>query len=466
MAKEITTGLIVAEESVAWSTLQGVRNRAQETDQGDFPLPKADDTESAEAHAGIIGDVLKEHSSRFKGRISLGIPTDQVLLKVLELPGVEDEDLPGIVEIQADKLSPFPIENMVVSHEVLHRSEEGMRVLIAAVQVREVEKIGARLTDLGLSVRRVDVEVMGWMSVLADAGEIDSSGRQILILMTGSAPTIVLLNDGVPQVVRSIKSCGGIEGRELADELGREINFTLMSRELAGDADDIPPVTVFSSHAEMDTLQSGLKESCGASVTVKNLDELPQSARGVANRAAMSRGGAPAASALLDLTPPSWSAEHQSAVFKRKMIQAAAAIIGVWLLVVGSLLGFLYYEERQLDTLKAEHATISEPAKQVRLLRRRARTIESYVDHSQSALECLREIASLLPDGIDLTSFSYRKNDQVKVSGIGNAVVVVYDFKNRLDESDFFPVAELNGPRTTKKGETFDVTFSLTEQDS
>ena len=92
--------------------------------------------------------------------------------------------------------------------------------------------------------------------------------------------------------------------------------------------------------------------------------------------------------------------------------------------------------------------------------------IESYVDHRQSALECLREISRLQPEGIELTSFSYRKGDAVKITALGRAVGMVYDFQHRLNESEFFPTPVLKGPRTTRRGEAFDVTINLEAGDS
>jgi Tfp pilus assembly PilM family ATPase len=466
VAKELTTGLLISDDCVAWSTVQGSKGGGQETDQGDFPLPKSGDTEDDVDRDEIVAEVLQEHSGRFKGRISLAIPTDQVLLKVLELPGVDDEDLPGMVEIQADKLSPFPIENMVVSHEVLQRTDESTRVLVAAVQVSTVEAIGSKLRDLGLTVRRVDVEVMGWWSALQDSEALETTGSQVIILLSGQTPTIVLASDGVPQIIRSIKTCAGLEGEALAEALGHELNFTLMSRELMGDAQAIPPISVFTAEDSTTAFEEALREASGATLKVVGLDTLSSCAQGVAHRATRSQGGSAEARGLLDLAPPSWRNEQQSALFKKKMIRAAVGIVGLWLLIVGGFMGFLYLENHRLAELKAEHAAVNEPARQVRLLRRRARMIEAYVDHSESALECLREISMLQPDGIELTSYSYRKDDAVKITALGKAVGLVYDFQSRLVASEFFPNPILKGPRTTKKGEAFDVTFSLGEDDS
>jgi len=96
-------------------------------------------------------------------------------------------------------------------------------------------------------------------------------------------------------------------------------------------------------------------------------------------------------------------------------------------------------------------------------MRRRVFMIKRYMDRSDSALECLREISALQPRGIDLTSFSYRKGETLRISGEAETVDQVYSFKSKLEGSTLFVGAKLQGPRRDRKKrkEVFDIDLRL-----
>ena len=131
-------------------------------------------------------------------------------------------------------------------------------------------------------------------------------------------------------------------------------------------------------------------------------------------------------------------------------------------------MGGLAWQGRRLAFLQAEQARWRAPALEVRDLRRRVFMIRRYQDRTYSALECLREISRVQPGGIDLSSFNYRKGEEVRISAAATAVELVYEFKNALDESALFGEASLQGPRTDRrKGrEVFDVVLALPEDAS
>lgn len=85
------------------------------------------------------------------------------------------------------------------------------------------------------------------------------------------------------------------------------------------------------------------------------------------------------------------------------------------------------------------------------------------LDQSHSALECWREIANLLPPGVELTAFSCQQPEGVKLVGVGVNVSDVYDFKKQVEASKLFVCATLSGLRhdEQQKKEVFDLTVTL-----
>jgi hypothetical protein len=155
--------------------------------------------------------------------------------------------------------------------------------------------------------------------------------------------------------------------------------------------------------------------------------------------------------AALDLTPPTWAAATRGLRFRRRMLAAAACVGGVWLLGAMGILGGLFVQEQRLNGLKREQDRWRGPAMEVRATRRRVAMIRRYMDRRHSALECLREVSSLLPAGIDLTEFNYRKGESVNLQGKAGTVEQVYGFKRNVDGSGLFLGTRLNGPTTERK---------------
>ena len=77
--------------------------------------------------------------------------------------------------------------------------------------------------------------------------------------------------------------------------------------------------------------------------------------------------------------------------------------------------------------------------------------IERYTDRSDSALEVLREVSQLLPEGVDLTSFSYRKGAILDIAGEADSGLLVTQFNESLNQSPLF-VEVKPGTRTSSKG--------------
>jgi hypothetical protein len=133
------------------------------------------------------------------------------------------------------------------------------------------------------------------------------------------------------------------------------------------------------------------------------------------------------------------------------MLAVAVTLVGLWGVAAMGVYGGLRYEESRLAALRAERERWRQPALDVRTLRRRVFMIERYNDFSRSSLECLREICLLQPAGVELTSFTYRKDDSVKLSGRAANVGQVYDFKSKLDASALFGETTLTGPTLDRR---------------
>ncbi len=453
MAKDTITGLVVSEGQCEWAVAALHRRRVSISARGRALASEAGAPDSDEAASSAPGDLIAAHAGEIRGAIVLGLPTEMLLLKVLELPPVDDEEIASMVELQADKLSPFPIEMMVVSHEVLAKAEEGCRVLLAAAPIRQVEQIGTALEGIHARALRVDAVAMGWWRLLQDHGAAGGEPLQIFFIQETHRLEMIVARRGVPHMVRGFllrddESC--------AAEIASEVALTMLSLELEGGAGvSVLPVAYMHEDGRQDIVEA-IATACDRDIDCRDIAGLGDAAEGVLRRHA--------AGAALDLTPRSWIDAQARGRFRRRMVLSAAAVLSVWCLCAGVVLGSLYRENSRLEELRAERAVLVEPALQVRELRRRVFVVEQYMDRSDSALECLREISLLMPQGVELDSFAYRKKGrEVTIDGSAQTVGQVYEFKTQLDASGLFCESELGGPRRTGSTEIFDVRLVMCE---
>lgn len=399
-------------------------------------------------------DRIREACAAVKGDCVLGFASDQILLRVIELPAVDDEELAGMVELQADKFSPFPVESMVISHEVLARDEASCAVAIAVARGDVVDAQGRVLTDAGLRPVRMDACVMGWWHALQAADVCPPDARCIHLVLDGNLAEIIVVEQGVARVFRTLPLAAGADAAALASDLGQELGHTLISFELEHGAAPAP-VTVWSRGEAHAGVAAALQAEPAWDVTGRSLDDLAPACEGIARRT-LTRD-------VLDLTPPSWIEAVTRRRQRNRMLGGLLGVAALWVVLVAALSGLYVFERNRLSRLDRELERWRPPAMEVRELRRKVLLIERYADISHSALECLREVSEAQPDGIDLSSFSYNKQDAVRVVGAAAQRSLIYDFKRNLDGSKLFTSVELGSLNQDRRQQlwSFDVVLHL-----
>lgn len=459
MAREYRTGLIIRENVVEWTTLSGSGTRLSVATQGGCVLEPAEPGEG-QSRAELREDwarQLKAESGHVRGGLSLALSSEHTLVRILTLPVADPDELQGMVELQLDKISPFPVESMVVSYEILERREDSLKVLIAAARTDLVDDLANLVRPAGLRPKRIDAAVLGYWRLLTDAGEINAEDRHVILLLDGQVPEIIVTEAGQPVAFRSLGACEGLDESAFASEMAREVGYSLLTLELEHGAGAPGSVTVWHRGEAPAKLESELVAECACEVHMRPLAELAPASEGVARRMVARQAQ------TLDLTPPAWTSAVATRKFKKRMLGIAGVVIAVWLLAVGSFFGWIAVEQQRLAALTRVRDAWREPAVEVRNMRRRASAIRRYMDTTQSSLECLREICVLQPTGVDLTSYTYTKGQAIKVAGEAGDVNHVYEFKTKVDASSLFTRSTLNGPRLDRRTrkQVFEIDIAL-----
>lgn len=444
MSDDLITALVVRRGSLSWTTLQRKKNRLDVTEQKtvayEWPAGVTD------LHAPEVVERIKPLCAQIKGRVALALPTESVLMRVARLPTLDAGEIRDMAALQVDKFSPFPVDQMTVSQEILAQLEGVSRVAIATVTTESVNRLGGVLQAAGLFPREVDVEVLGWWRLLKQEKKIPETGRHLLLLVEPVGTELIVVQDGIPVLLRSLGPLLDRAPAEAAAELAEELNYTLTTLEAEWGSGGAQIIQVWQRREVPVEFMIRLREECQLEVETHALDQLPDLTEGLARRSA-ERGPH-----LVDLAPPEWKTSLESRKLRHALLVASGALVGVWLVALLVVAGGLVYENRKLAAMTAEVAELKKPAAEVEQMKEQVRSLERYATRTHSGLECLREVTAVLPEGVDLTAFTYKKYAEVNLRGESDASAPIYDFFQALEKSGLFKEVKPEGVTQQARG--------------
>jgi len=427
MREKIITAVCRTMDGIEWTSWQIKPDGDERIQQDAVPVDFSGDT-TEELIASI--ELPENVTDHLAGDITVPLRTSELLMRIMEFPTVEESEIADMVGFQIDKISPFPVDQLAVSHEVLQQTEETSLVLMAAAKRSCIDAIGDTFEAKGIRVHGIDARVLGWMKLMEDEGHVASDDCEIFIIDDGIDFSLAVVASGTPAAVRMLDRQA--DNTDLGDELAREIGYTLTTLDTERDL-PAPSAIQFWSHDALSAgLRTKLSEMSGLPVHHHPLASLPPLSEGIARRTM-------AGESRIELVPREWIEHERRKQLRRQFTLIASSIAAVWIAVL--LVFYTIYKVRDVRLNGAvKHLAAIEPdARQALENRQKLKALKVYTDRSDSALECLREITQLLPPGnIEFVSYNYKKGKGVTLRGTAASDETVYDFFEALTESKLF----------------------------
>lgn len=437
------TGICLRPNRLEWTTLRRAKEVWEIAAQG------REDVAAAEGEAGWIpAAVLKARLKQFKGRVAVALPTERALLRVALLPSTSADELRGMAELQTDKFSPFPVETVAAGAEVLEAAGTSSLVAMAVVRREDVDAAGAAFQGAGAAPDAVDVEALGWWWGLKQSGTLPAHGTQLALRAEPSGTEMAVVRDGAPLAFRALPAGpAAVDAAARADWIaacGEEMADALTALETEWGNADAPTLHVFHAPEFSAEDAEALRRAARLEAAFAHpLEGLPSASEGIARRQA-----APARPLAMDLAPESWRTADADRRTRRRLLRAATAFAAIWLLALGAFGTLLHVQRGRLARLQAQVEALEGPAQEIRRLQTKSLEFAQYADRTHAALECLRVISGALPDGVELTTFVYRKGATLTLRGEADAADKVYAFIQALEQSALFPEVKSEGIST------------------
>ncbi len=404
---------------------------------------------------------LPDLSEELKGEITVALRASELLMRTMEMPTVDPQEIADMVGFQVDKISPFPLDQLAVSHETLQVGQESARVLMAAAKNEKISAAGEIFAQHGTQIHSIDARVLGWLQLLQDEQKLSGAACEILLIVDGIDFILAVLSQGLPLIFRPLEA--SLDDPAVVDELTYEISYTLTMLDAEYDLPAPTALDIWSIEPVPPALQAKLQQKSGLEIRCSSLHELPPLSEGILRRTISPEN-------RIELIPPEWIEQEKNRKMRKQFAIIAGSIAAVWLAVLLIFLTTFKARDMKLARVQAQYDAIAPRSMQAQQNQQKLKALKVYTDRTYSSLECLREATRLLPAGdIEFVSYNYGKDKGVKLSGSGRDKSIVTDFFASLNKSALFDGVrnESINERTTKgvRRAVFSVTLPLAERE-
>jgi type IV pilus assembly protein PilM len=174
-----------------------------------------------------LDEFFKKHDLPRKG-VRLGIGTNRVGVRVLEVDGIDDEkQLANAVTFRAHEALSIPMDQAVMDYHVVgsHEAPGGgvvHRVILAAAYREPIDQFSAAFEAADIQLDAIDVEAFALLRAVAPAvTQADGERTAVVALALGHDRTTLAISDGrFCDFTRVLEWGGGRLDAALARELG------------------------------------------------------------------------------------------------------------------------------------------------------------------------------------------------------------------------------------------------------
>ena len=406
---------------------------------GQVDLPpgavRAGEVADTDAVAEAIRRLWRETGLRQR-TVRVGVASDRVMVRTIEVPAVPDDELASALRFQAQDYITIPIDEAVLDFHVLERTsgpdgEPVVRILLAAAHRETVGALLAAVKAAGITASAVDLVPLALIRGLRPTPGEPGSAEAIVSVGAG-VTTVVVHEAGLPRMVRIVAA--GADADPAVPpapdtELSQITGPILSSLDYYLNQPDAAPLTTVLLTGG-GSLVEGLAEALAASLFLPVEQARPRDAIDVGDigipeeqlpdidpylpvAVGLALGGRGAAGALIDLLPPEARREARARRMMRRLVPAGAAVVivmaGLSLLQTAGAAGQrgrLARQERTNHALQTEIETLSGAVQEEQGLASARQGITVALAGDVSWPKVLEDLAGTLPEGVWLTSLS------------------------------------------------------------
>jgi len=331
---------------------------------------------------------------------------DQVYLRVLRLPTGDDSELRSMLELQLEKISSLPVNQVVWSYEVLDVDDTEDQTLVVLVATRTaVEAYLGQLESGGFLADRLQLPLLHQVVTDPPSGTLtrlhfQASGSSMLCLSTW-------WQNGRLESLDLIRVPDNDEGATI---LLRHLTRQAWAGEMEGWLRSAPKWELVLDPERAARWQSAIQGWIGDACSIRPALAPAELARLSAQRVADRRFQS-------NLLPDDYAARYRQQFVDRLWMRGLAALVALYLLGVLGYAGAVQFYGYHHDNLKRQTTELAPAYTNTLVLRERLRVFQEQAALKYAALDSLLAVSERLPHVLTLESFNFQGGDRVFVAG-------------------------------------------------
>jgi hypothetical protein len=370
-----------------------------------------------------IRNHLNQHGVRER-RCVVGLPLSWALTVQTSVPDLPDADLPGFLDIEAERGFPYGPETLAVCHSMYRPGEGGRSATLVAVPRNHLSQLEKALKAAQLRA----VSFTLGIAALQQAGKSPSEGVMALAIGENSVDLQLSFGGGIA-VLRSLDGTGeaeGVQKRPYADLVAREIRITLGQLSAALRA-ALRKVRIFgrgefAQRFAEDIAQRaeamGLKVEMVKDYAADEFSSHYPAGTNVSAALSLAARQLTAGRPQLEFLPPKISSWQQLTTrFSSKKLAWAGAAAATMVVLLG---GAFLVQQWQLSRYQSRWAAMEPKVKELDEMQQQIKRFRPWFDDSFRSLSILLKLTEAFPeDGVvSARSFEIREPSSVTCSGV------------------------------------------------
>ncbi len=166
--------------------------------------------------------------------VTIGVASQRVVVRLVTLPYMDQAELSGAIQFQAQDFIPIPVEDAIIDAQIIREvvgvnEERMMEVLLVAAQRDMIGNTVAAVEQAGLRPQIIDLSAFAVVRSLIPEGQFTlpeadgegSGGSAVALINISSGLTnIVVVEEGTPRFARVTPLAGNDLTQSMADSLG------------------------------------------------------------------------------------------------------------------------------------------------------------------------------------------------------------------------------------------------------
>lgn len=407
-------------------------------------------------------------------------PTHLCTVRLFSLPSTNPKEIRDIVDLQAEKHTPYAKEEILTDFKVISQERSGYSRVLLVLAHQDVIHRAVRLVESSrLVLDHVGCELEGlvnWYHVVKQGAA--AQGTSLIVDVDGSTTTLLVMQHGQPSFQRSLATGSDHlenDPAQATERLVGELHRSIEALEAEGGGGRVQDLVLTGRVERLQDLKAVLERELELPVSLVSpwqgatIEESCLAAcERLPNLSFASLVGLALAPSEVDLTPQVLKLRQAFEARGKALVLFGCQCVAALILVTGLIIGRVQKQHQYYTALQRLYNETAPESQQVETALEEMQFVAKRLKERGLFLELVDTLAELTLPQIQWNSLTYTAGDALVLKGISQELPKVYEFVATLEHlPDFKEVTARRVARRTVENHDvtdFEVRCALTTE--